>query len=263
MTNIGTVESLWRYPVKSMRGIGASEVFIGFAGVFGDRCFALRDTKARAGFPYLNGPRQPEMLRYQPRFRTPDRAMFPPNLSEASSIAPGVTPSNGNPDDLALDVITPSGTAIALDDPTLLEMLTEGLRGEHSVSVIRSDRALTDCRPVSLIALQTIKQLGAEMDKPLDKLRFRSNIYMNLTSGEGFGEDALVGRKLRIGDQVEIMVLERDPRCKMISLDHATGEHDPDIFRHVAQSHEANSGVYCAVLVEGIARTGDSIDLLD
>lgn len=263
MTNLGTIESLWRYPVKSMRGVEASEVFIGFAGVFGDRCFALRDTKARAGFPYLNGPKQPEMLRYQPRFRTPERAIFPPNLTEAASISPGVTPSNGDPDDLALDVITPSGSVVALDDPALLEMLTEGLRGEHSVSLIRSDRALTDCRPVSLIALQTIKQIGEEMDQPLDKLRFRANLYMNLAAGDGFGENAWVGRKLRIGDRVKIMVLERDPRCKMISLDPATGEHDPNVFRHVAQSHEANAGVYCAVLVEGIARTGDPIELVD
>lgn len=263
MTNIGTVESLWRYPVKSMRGIEAPEAFIGFSGLFGDRCYAFRDTKARAGFPYLNGPRQPEILRYQPRFRTPERVVFPPNLSEAASIAPGVTPSNGDADDLALEVITPSGRAVALDDPALLEMLTEGVRGEHSVSVIRSDRALTDCRPVSLIALQTIKQLSEEMGQPLDKLRFRSNLYVDLASGEGFGEDALVGRKLRIGDQIQIMVLERDPRCKMISLDPETGEHDPDIFKHVARSHEANSGVYCAVLVEGIARAGDPIDLID
>ena len=37
MTTIGTVESLWRYPVKSMRGEELNEIFAGYAGVYGDR----------------------------------------------------------------------------------------------------------------------------------------------------------------------------------------------------------------------------------
>ena len=37
MELIGTVESLWRYPVKSMRGEELQEAFVGFSGVYGDR----------------------------------------------------------------------------------------------------------------------------------------------------------------------------------------------------------------------------------
>ena len=59
------------------------------------------------------------------------------------------------------------------------------------------------------------------------------------------------------------MVLERDPRCKMISLDPDTGEHNPEVLRKVAQAHGAFAGVYCAVLVEGILAKSDSIELLD
>ena len=33
MKTIGKVESLWRYPVKSMRGEQLPEAFVGFAGV--------------------------------------------------------------------------------------------------------------------------------------------------------------------------------------------------------------------------------------
>jgi DNA-binding MarR family transcriptional regulator len=33
------------------------------------------------------------------------------------------------------------------------------------------------------------------------------------------------------------MVLERDPRCKMISLDPDTSEHNPEVLRKVAQAH--------------------------
>lgn len=57
------------------------------------------------------------------------------------------------------------------------------------------------------------------------------------------------------------MVLERDPRCKMISLDPDTGEHNPEILRKVAKSHDNFAGVYCAVLVEGLLKKGDSIEL--
>jgi uncharacterized protein YcbX len=37
METIGTVESLWRYPVKSMRGEELQEAFVGFSEVYGDR----------------------------------------------------------------------------------------------------------------------------------------------------------------------------------------------------------------------------------
>ena len=263
MATIGTVESLWRYPIKSMSGEAMNEAFMGLSGFYGDRCFAFKNSSARKGFPYLSATVRQQMLRYRPQFRYPERAAKPPNLIEAMSIAPGVTPANAEPNDLILDVVTPSGAVVAVDDPALIEMLAEGLRGENHLTLVRSDRALTDCRPVSLISLQTIRQVEAELGIPLDKRRFRANVYLNLASGYGFAEDELVGRKLRIGSRAEIMVLERDPRCKMISLDPDTGEHNPEVLRKVAQAHGNLAGVYCAVLVEGILTKSDSIDLLD
>ena len=263
MKRIGTVESVWRYPVKGMRGEELDEAFMGFSGFYGDRCYAVRDAAARKGFPYLNGNVQPAMLRCQPRFRHFEKSLKPTNLSEASSIAPGVTPTNADANDFDLDVITASGKIFPIDDAALLEMLCENLRGEHNLSIARSDRTLTDCRPVSLISLQTIRQIETETRLSLDKRRFRANIYFNLDSERGFGEDELIGRRLRIGQKAEIMVLERDPRCKAISLDPETGEHNPQILKSVAQLHEANAGVYCAVLIEGVLTKGDSIELLD
>ena len=263
MTTIGSVESLWRYPIKSMSGEAMTEVFMGFSGFYGDRCFAFKNSSARKGFPYLSATVQPQMLRYRPQFRYAERAAKPPNLTEAMSIAPGVTPANGEPNDLVLDVVTPSGAVVAVDDPALIEMLGEGLRGENHLSLVRSDRALTDCRPVSLIGLQTVRKVEAELGIPIDKRRFRANIYLNLASGDGFAEDTLVGRRLRIGSRAVIMVLERDPRCKMISVDPDTGEHNPEVLRKVVQAHAAFAGVYCAVLVEGILTKSDSIEMLD
>lgn len=263
MTAIGTVESLWRYPVKSMSGEAMTEMFMGFSGIYGDRCYAFKNSSARKGFPYLSATAKAQMLRFRPQFRYPERAAKPPNLIEAMDIAPGVNPANAEPEDLSLDVVTPFGSRHAVDDPALAEMLCEGLRGENHLTLLRSDRALTDCRPVSLISLQTVRQIEAEAGFFIDKRRFRANVYLDLLSGKGFGEDEFVGRRLRIGSRAEVMILERDPRCKMISLDPETGEHNPEVLRRVARAHAACAGVYAAVLVEGVLTHSDSVELLD
>lgn len=260
MRTVGTIESLWRYPVKSMAGEALTEAFMGFSGVYGDRCYAFKSSAARKGFPYLNATAQQRMLLHHPKFRYPERAAKPPNLIEAMSIKPGVTPANAEPDDLMLDVVTPFGAVVGIDDASLTKSLREGLSGEHHLTLVRSDRALTDCRPISVISLQTIRQIEEESRIAIDKRRFRANVYFNLTSNESFAEDELVGRNLRLGSKAVIAVLERDPRCKMISLDPDTGEHNPAVLRKVAQAHEAFAGVYCAVLVEGIVAVGDSIE---
>lgn len=263
MTAVGTVESLWRYPVKSMAGEQLDEAFVGFSGVFGDRCYAFKSSAARKGAPYLTATAQQRMLLYQPRFRRPGRALKPPNWEEAAAIAPGLTPADADAEDMALDVLTPSGELLAIDDPELLRLLVEGLGGQHRLTLVHSNRALTDCRPVSLISLQTVRRVGEESGVALDKRRFRANVYLDLAAGDGFAEDGLIGRRLRVGPGVVVAVLERDPRCKMISLDPETGEHQPEVLRSVARSHSACAGLYCATLVEGVVTRGDSVELLD
>lgn len=246
-----------------MRGEEMPEAFMGFAGIYGDRCYAFKNSAARKGFPYLNANVQQQMLLYRPQFRYPERASKPPNLTEASSIAPGVTPANGDAEDMVLDIVTPSGEIVSVDNPALIKLLGEGISEKNQLTLVRSDRALTDCRPVSLISLQTVRQIESELDMPIDKRRFRANIYFNFASeSAGFAEDNLVGRRLRIGSKATMMVLERDPRCKMISLDPDTSEHNPEILRKVVQAHDNFAGVYCAVLVEGLLNKGDLIELV-
>jgi len=246
-----------------MGGEPMREAFLGFSGFYGDRWYAFKNSAAPKGFPYLTAREQQQMLRYRPQFRYAERAAKPPNLAEAASLGPGVTPTCADPEDLILDVITPSGTVFAIDDPALVTTLGQGIGEKNHLTLVRSDRSLTDCRPISLISAQTVRLIEAELGIPVDKRRFRANIYLNLASGDGFAEDQWVGRKLRIGSNAVIAILERDPRCKMISLDPDTGEHNPDVLRKVAQSHGAFAGVYCAVLVEGMLTEGDSIELLD
>ncbi len=263
MELIGTVESLWRYPVKSMRGEALQEAFVGFPGVYGDRVYAFRNSAAPRGCPYLTSTKLETMLLYQPRYRNPERMTKPPNLAEAEAIAPGLTPVYADSADLALDVDTPSGDRLAIRDPKLIDLLRAEIGGENELTLVRSDRAMTDCRPVSLVSLQTVRQLGEELRTSLDKRRFRANIYLNLKSGKGFDEDRFVGRTLRFGAKTTIAVTDRDLRCKMITLDPDTGEQNAGIMKQVAGAHESNAGVYGAVLVEGTIRPGDEISLMN
>ena len=262
MTVVGTVESLWRYPVKSMRGERLNTGFIGFAGVYGDRLFAFSNSARPKGFPYLTGREQKEMLLYQPRFRHPEKAAMPPNLAEAEAMAPGMSPIYAEPEDLAVDVETPSGEVLSIDDPALVERLSARLGEGNTLNLLRSRRALTDCRPVSLISIQTVDRLGKELETPLDKRRFRANIYLDLGSAGGFGEDRFVGQSFQIGRKVAVSILERDPRCAMITLDPETAKRNPEILRQVSRAHAGMAGVYAAVLVEGSVQPGDEVKLL-
>jgi MOSC domain-containing protein len=261
MSVIGKVDSLWRYPVKSMRGEELDEAFAGFAGIYGDRLFAFTSSGSPKGFPYFTAREQNRLLQYRPRFRYPDKAARPTNLSEAEGM--GANPVWADPSELMVDVETPDGKKLPIDDPALMDMLRADVDQKHQLTLRRSERAMTDCRPVSIFSLQSAQQLSDEIGSQIDKRRFRANVYVDLTSAQGFGENAFVGRSLRIGPKVVVTVLERDPRCVMITLDPDTAEKTPAILKKVAQAHEGMAGVYGAVMVEGMLHKGDPVELLE
>ncbi|MFZ0916755.1 MAG: MOSC N-terminal beta barrel domain-containing protein, partial [Candidatus Udaeobacter sp.] len=247
MSVIGKVDSLWRYPVKSMRGEELDEAFASYSGIYGDRVFAFKSSANHKGFPYFTAREQRKLLQYRPRFRYPEKAARPINLIEAES-------KNANPlladlADLVVDVETPNGQKLSVGEPVLIDMLQADIDPRHQLTLMQSQRAMTDCRPVSIFSLQSVHQLAQETDTPLDKRRFRANIYVDLTSAEGFAENELVGRSVRIGPKVVIAILERDSRCVIITLDPDTGEQTPAILKKVAQAHDGRAGVYGAVMV--------------
>ena len=261
MSIVGKVESLWRYPVKSMRGEELEEAFAGYPGVYGDRLFAFRSSASPKGFPYFTAREQRRLLQYRPRFRYPDKAARPVNLTEADKMGAG--PLSADISELMVDIETPEGKTLAIDDPVLIKMLRSDIDEKHQLTLMRSHRAMTDCRPVSIFSLQSARQLEEETGVPIDKRRFRANVYVDLTSGGGFAENDFVGRSLRIGPKVVVRILERDARCMMITLDPDTGEKSPAILKQVAQAHDGMAGVYGAVMAEGMLHKGDLIELLD
>jgi uncharacterized protein YcbX len=261
MSIIGKVDSLWRYPVKSMRGEELDEVFASYSGIYGDRIFAFRSSANHMGFPYFTARDQRKLLLYRPRFRYPDKAARPINLTEAES--KGANPLLANLAELVVDVETPDGRKLVIDDPVLIEMLRADIDSKHELTLMQSQRAMTDCRPVSIFSLQSVYQLSEETGAPLDKRRFRANIYVDLTSADGFAENELAGRSIRIGPKVVVAILERDSRCMIITLHPDTGEQTPAILKKVAQGHDGKAGVYGAVLIEGLVHKGDSVEVLN
>src|SRR2546423_15608025 len=128
---IGTIDSLWRYPVKSMRGEELDEMFAGSAGVYGDRLFAVESSASPKGFPFFTGRDQRQIIRYRARFRDPKKAARPINQLEAETLSPSLNPISANSAELMVDVETPDGKNIAIDDPALIENLRVGLDGKH------------------------------------------------------------------------------------------------------------------------------------
>ncbi len=246
---VGRIESLWRYPVKSMRGEELSQAYLGFGGVYGDRRYAFLSSAAPDDFPFMTSRQKHEMLLHRARYRHPEH-MHQPELRTNGKFT-------------AVEIETPAGERLAVDDPRLIELLRVGLRERHELTMIESDVAIVDSRPISLFSLQTARQLSEEVGIELDKRRFRANIFVELETGAGFGEDSLVGRELAIGPNVIVQVLKRNARCKIITLDPDSAKAAPHVMKCVARDHDSCAGIYAAVLREGLVSPGDVICLVD
>jgi hypothetical protein len=250
---VGRIESLWRYPVKSMRGEELREAFLTAKGVYGDRRYAFLSTGARKDFPYFTAREQHHMLLHRVRYLHPEKMVRPEG---ELSLAEG-----------AIEVETPKGERLEVEDPRLIALLRAGLhewqQKRHQVMLVHSDNPVVDTRPLSLFSVQTVRRLGEEVGVELDKRLFRANVYVDLASGRGFGEDAWVGRKLAIGEVAVVEILKRTKRCKLITLDPDTSEPNIEIMKKVAKEHELRAGISAGVLVEGMIGVGDEIRLLE
>ena len=126
MSIVGQVESVWRYPVKSMRGEELAEAFVGFAGVYGDRLFAFRSSARPKGSPTSPGASRRRCCSIARasviRTKLRDRPIWP----QPRRIAPGLTPLSADPADLALEVETPAGEVLAWRTPLCSACLASG-----------------------------------------------------------------------------------------------------------------------------------------
>ena len=231
MQILGRVESLWRYPVKSMAAEELDTAEVSWHGFAGDRRWAfIRDGQVRSGFPWLTIRERPELAHYRPRFAEPGR----PNAS-------------------AVLVRTPCGNELDVADPALAAVLGPGVR------VIKCDRGVFDTMPLSLLTIQTLAALGQLAGTGLAPGRFRPNLLVD-AGGHGFPEEAWVGRVLRIGG-LRMRVDKRDQRCVVVTVDPVTLRRDPAILRVIARERDAQLGVYGQIVAPGQVTVGDPVEL--
>ena len=66
LIEIGHVEAIFRYPVKSMGGERLEVAKLGWHGLDGDRRLAFRRIDDRSGFPWLSATKLPDLLLFAP-----------------------------------------------------------------------------------------------------------------------------------------------------------------------------------------------------
>src|SRR5436190_5794137 len=69
---IGHVEAIFRYPVKSMAGERLEAANLGWHGLEGDRRLAFQRTDDRSGMPWLTASSLPDLLLFTPLRREPN-----------------------------------------------------------------------------------------------------------------------------------------------------------------------------------------------
>ncbi len=245
-----------------MRGEELPYVYTAYTGVMGDRIYAVAAADGSPGHPWHTGRDQEEFVLYKASYSSSEDLLLPPNLDASySEWEPGIDPIYPDADAFKVSVETPEGVSYdSIEDPAFIADL-EKLTG-RSLRIHTTQRGIFDARPVSLISPAVAAQLGKELGMEIDKRRFRANFYIDWDNqNDSFYEMSLVGKTLKIGEWLEVKIVERDPRCEMITLDPDTAEETPKLLQHLARKHSGDAGVFAAVLQRGRVNKGDPIFL--
>src|SRR3954462_9962190 len=125
MECIGTLETVCRYPVKSMAGEELGQAFVGFAGMMGDRAYAFVRAPGPSGFPWHTGREQEDLVLYRPHYRDGAAATLPADVAKSFAMAPGVSPVFPAAAAFAVEVATPGGRTLPVGSPELKAELEE------------------------------------------------------------------------------------------------------------------------------------------
>ena len=231
---IGRIEALYRYPVKSMAGERLDAAEMGWHGLDGDRRLALRRIDDRGGFPWLTASKLVELLR------------FVPHGTDAAG--------------LPTHVRTPEG----IDMPVFGESLASEIARRHgaAVQMMHIKHGIFDDASVSVIAVDTVAEICRLAEQESDARRFRPNIVVRLSQPGPFLEDAWLGGVLSFGepdDAPAIAVTMRDVRCSMVNLDPDSARSSPEVLKAAVRANANNAGVYGAVIRTGRLAAGQPI----
>ena len=238
-TQIGQVEAIFRYPVKSMAGERVDIAELGWHGIAGDRRLAVRRTRDQSGFPWLTASKLPDLLRFTPLRR-----------------------EDGVGGDRATHVRTPEGNEL----PVFGEELAAEIERLHGapVEMMHLRDGVFDAANVSVITTETVRAIGEAAGLDADARRFRPNIVVRLVHPAPFQEDDWPGRVLAFGqpgDGPRISVTTRDARCSIVNLDPESAQSAPEVLKAVVRANQNNAGVYGTVIRTGRVATGQAIFL--
>jgi len=239
---IGTIAEIWRYPVQSMAGETLSTTELTPAGVHGDRAWGLVDREVKAIVSSSQGKRKwRDIVTLGARYLRP-----PPSYGPASPV----------------EIITPSGKTMRSDEPDIDRQLSAFLGGDAHLADKETEQPRTEYgyEPVHLLTTGSLQAFAAHHPQgQFAPARFRPNIVVDTGGAWGFIEQTWVGRRLRIGEAVEIAVTDNCKRCVMTTLAQGDLPLDPAILHTVTAHNKANAGVYATVARPGSIRVGDPI----
>lgn len=216
--------------MKSLRGEELQEGLFDGRGMAGDRAHALIDGRDNHAGKALTVRQRPEMLHWSAAYGTGD--------------APELT--------------APDGTVWEWEDPGLTDALARSLGTPLRLHVADGQQ---DRGPTVLVTSQaSLLALEEELDAPVDLLRFRPNLHLELDAPafaeEGWGP----GTTVTVGE-VEFTVTgdHTGPciRCAVPSWDPGGRERWPELQKWLIQEHENKFGVIMRVTRPGVARLGD------
>jgi uncharacterized protein len=241
LMEIGDVEAIFRYPVKSMAGERIQVANLGWYGFEGDRRLAFRRMDDRSGMPWLTASELPDLLRFTPH-RREDGAqgeILPPT-----------------------HIRTPDGVEMPVFGEDLAKEV--GRRYGAPVEMMQLRHGIFDEASISVIASETVREIGRLAGRSLDVRRFRPNVLVRLLRSAPFQEDEWVGGELSFGegdDAPAIAVTMRDERCSMVNLDPDSASPAPEVMKAVVRANQNNAGIYGAVTRIGRLAVGQTIFL--
>jgi len=237
LIEIGHVEAIFRYPVKSMAGQPLDAADLGWHGLDGDRRLAFRRIDDRGGFPWLSATKLPDLL------------LFAPHRREA-----------GVPGDLPTHVRTPDGEEMPVVSEDLAAEV--GRRCGAPVQMMQLRQGIFDEASISVIASDTVREIGRIAGQRLDVRRFRPNVVVRLLNSVPFQEDEWVGGVLSFGEGDEapaVTVTMRDVRCSMVNFDPDSASPAPEVLKAVVRTHQNTAGIYGTVTRIGRLAVGQTI----
>jgi uncharacterized protein len=271
---IGTVVSLWRYPVKSMLGEELNSSYVTERGLVGDRSYALIDKETGKVASAKNPRKWGKLFDFRAAFI--DTPQVVENILPAVRITfpDGTHIYSDQADDINHALSSLLGREVTLmranlEKPSYEEYWPdiEGLAQREKVTdEAMPPQTFFDIAVIHIFTTSTINRLRELYPEGrFEVRRFRPNIVIESESSseekKDFIENLWVGKKLTIGEDILLSVTGPCTRCVMITLPQGDLPKDLGILRTVAQYNRVTAGVYASVHRGGTIRRGDQVRL--